>query len=90
MSIFDRINVMKTNNSDITWEEIEKYLDKDSYYEFLKHISPSVFKMAGNEQNRPKVTGIVLKVLQERDPQNATEEYAQKIVSAMQKVAKKF
>lgn len=80
--------MMKSNSHDITWDEIEKYIDKDTYKNFLKHISLSVFETASKEQNRSKVVKIVLKVLQESNPQNATEEYAQKIVDAIQKVAK--
>jgi hypothetical protein len=81
---------MKTKNSNLTWEEIEKYLDKDTYKEFLKHISPSVFEEVKDEKNRPKVLKTVLKILRERDPQNATEEYAQKLIDSMQKIAKKI
>ena len=83
---------MKTNDTnvsqDISWEEIEKYIQKDSYQEFLKQIPPSVFKMALNEQDRPKVVKTILKVLKERAPQNATEAYAKKIADRMQAVAR--
>lgn len=90
MSDFDRIIVMKTNNSNTSWKDIEKYLDKDSYKEFLKHILPSVFEEVKNEKSRPKVIDTVLKILRERDPQNATEEYAQNLVDLMQKVARRM
>lgn len=44
--------------------------------------------MALSRKDRSKVTKIILKVLQERDPQNASEAYAQKLVQQMQIVAK--
>ncbi len=83
------MNSDSTNVQDITLEDIEKYLQKDSYQKFLKQIPPSVFTMALNEQDKPKVIKIILQVLQDRDPQNATETYAQKMAEEMQKVAEK-
>ena len=82
---------MNTANDkkEITLEEIEKYLQGDNYKGFLKQIPLSIFKMAANEENTPMVIKSVMEALQEHDPQNATEEYAQKLVDAMQKVAKK-
>lgn len=82
---------MKTDNTavkEISWEEIQKYIHEDIYQDFLKQISPSIFKMALNENDRPKVIETILKVLRERDPPNATKEYAQKIVNRMQELAR--
>lgn len=82
---------MKTDNTlakDISWEDIQKYIHEDIYQKFLKQIPPSIYKMALNEDNRPKVIEAILKVLRERDPQNATEEYANKIADRMQELAR--
>lgn len=84
---------MNTNNTDsqnITWEEVEKYLENDSYKEFIKQIPPYIFNKVLKEGNRAEVTDTILKVLRERDPQNATEEYAQKIDNVMQLLAQKI
>ena len=83
---------MNTANDkkEITLEEIEKYLQGNNYKGFFKQIPPSIFKMAANEENTPMVMESVMEALLEHDPQNATEEYAQKLVDAMQKFAKKL
>ncbi|HUD44825.1 MAG TPA: hypothetical protein VMR41_04740 [Patescibacteria group bacterium] len=73
---------------DITWEEIQKYLDNDPYQEFLKQIPLLVYKMATDKNNRPKVIEAVMQALQERDPQNATEAYASKMADRMEEMAR--
>jgi aspartate/glutamate racemase len=81
---------MKTNNSsskDISWENIQKYIHEDIYKDFLKQIKPAIFKMALNKKDRPKVIQSIMKVLKEKDPKNATEDYAKKIADKMQKLA---
>ncbi len=80
--------MMKIKSTDISLEELKKYMEASSYKDFLKHISPSVFEEVASGNNRQKVLETVLKVLTERDPRNATEGYAEKVVDAMQKVAK--
>lgn len=85
---------MQTNDKavqqDISWEDIQKYIQKDIYKEFLKQIPQSVFKMALSRKDRPKVIKIILKVLHERDAQNASETYAEIIAKRMQTVAQKM
>lgn len=82
---------MKTDEistKDISWEEIQQYIDKnDSYKGFFEQIPLSIYKMALNKKERSKVIKAVMNVLQENDPKNATDEYAQKIVDRMQKLA---
>jgi DNA-binding ferritin-like protein (Dps family) len=81
---------MKKNNSslkDISWGDIQKYIDKDTYQNFFKQINPSIFKMALSEKNRPKVIQSILKVLKEKDPQNVSMDYAEKVADRMKELA---
>lgn len=83
---------MKKTTSDlgqIDWEQIETLIDI-KYKPFLKEIDPSVFKLVLDENKRPQVTESILVMLQNREPENATEEYAEEIVNLMQKVARKI
>ena len=82
---------MKTDKAslkDISFGDIQKYIDKDAYQNFFKQISPSIFKMALNDKDWSKVIASIMKVLKERYPQNATEEYANKVADRMQELAK--
>lgn len=72
---------------DISWDDIQKYIDKDAYQNFFKQISPSVFKMALNDKDRPRVIEAILKVLRERDLQNASIDYAEKVADRMKQLA---
>lgn len=44
--------------------------------------------MALNEKDRPKVIQSILKVLKEKDPQNATEDFAKKVADRMRELAR--
>jgi len=82
---------MKTNTSssrDISWKDIQEYIHEDIYQDFLKQIKPAIFKMALNEKDRPKVIQSILKVLKEKDPQNATEDFARKVADRMRELAR--
>jgi aspartate/glutamate racemase len=82
---------MKTKDSsskDISWEDIQKFIHGDIYQNFLKQIKPANFKMALNEKDRPKVIQSILKVLKEKDPKNATEDYAKKVADRMRELAR--
>jgi aspartate/glutamate racemase len=82
---------VKTNKSilnDISWEDIQKYIDKDTYQNFFKQINPSIFKMTLNDKDRPKVIEAILKVLKEKDPQSATKDYAEKVADRMKELAR--
>lgn len=74
----------------VTWEQIEALISDDKYKSFLKEIDPSVFKLVLDESKRPQVTASILTMLQSREPENATEEYAEEIVNLMIKVAEKY
>lgn len=83
---------MNTNTSptkQVTWEQIEALTSDDKYKSFLKEIDPSVYKLVLDETKRTQVTESILVMLQNREPANATEEYAGEIVNLMQKVAQK-
>ena len=82
------MNNDKVNPEDITWEEIQKHLDNDLYQEFLKQIPLSVYKMAVNKNDQPKVITAILKVMRENDPQNATKAYASKMADRMSELAR--
>jgi DNA-binding ferritin-like protein (Dps family) len=73
---------------DISWKEIQKYIHEDIYQDFFKQIKPEIFKMALNEKDRPKVIQSILKVLKEKDPQNATEDFAKKVADRMRELAR--
>ena len=81
---------MKNNNSsqDISWEEIQKYINQDIYQEFLQHIPLSIYKIALDKNDRPKVIAAVIKMLKEQDPQHATETHVFKMADRMAEVAK--
>lgn len=84
---------MKTDSSltkQVTWEQIEALIGEEKYKSFLKEIDPSVYKLVLDENKRPQVTASILTMLQSREPENATEEYAEEIVNLMIKVAKKY
>lgn len=81
---------MKTNtplSKQVTWNQIEALISDDKYKSFLKEINPSVYKMVLDENKRPQVTASILTMLQNREPENATEEYAEEVVKLMVKVA---
>lgn len=83
---------MKTDTSltkQVTWEQIDALISDDKYKSFLKEIDPSVFKLVLDESKRSQVTASILTMLQSREPENATEEYAEKIVGLMIKVAER-
>lgn len=82
---------MKTGNTNakqISWNYIEPYLHEDFYRDFLKQINLSVFRMALTDADRPKMVKAILKVLKERDPQNANEEFANKMADRMKELAR--
>jgi hypothetical protein len=41
----------KASLKDISFGDIQKYIDKDAYQNFFKQISPSIFKMALNDKD---------------------------------------
>ena len=73
---------------DISWKEIQKYIHEDIYQDFFKQIKPEIFKMALDEKDRPKVIQAILKVLKEKDPQNATEDFAKKVADRMRELTR--
>lgn len=73
----------------VSWEEIEVLITDDKYKPSLQKVGPSIYNMVLEERNRPKVIESVLKMLRDKEPENATEEYAEKIVDLMQEVARK-
>jgi hypothetical protein len=78
----------KSNITDISWEEIQKYTnDNESYKGFFEQIPLSVYKMTLNKKDRPEVINAILKVLRKNDAKNVSEEYAQIIADRMQKLA---
>lgn len=72
----------------VSWEEIERLITDDIYKPSLQKIGPSLYKMVLEESNRPKIIESVLKMLRDKEPDNTTEEYAEKIVNLMQQVAR--
>ena len=83
---------MKNNiplTKQITWKQIEALVSEDKYKTFLREIDPSVFKLVLDESKKLQVTASILTMLQNREPENATEEYAEEVVKLMQKVAQK-
>jgi hypothetical protein len=85
---------MKTDDitsQDISWSEIQEYVNNhESYKAFMKQIPLSIYKMALDKKEKPKVLKAVMKILRENDSTNASEEYAQIIVERMQKLAKEI
>jgi hypothetical protein len=82
---------MKKSNSplkDISWDDIQKYIDKDAYQNFFKQINPSIFKIALNDKDRPRVIEAILKVLKEKDPKNVSLDYAEKVADRMKELAR--
>jgi len=72
----------------VTWPEFITHINEEKNQQLLKKISPSTFKYILDESNYSKVIKSLLKTLKQTDPQNATEEYAEKMLSAMQEVAR--
>ena len=78
----------ETSTKDISWEEIQQYIDKnDSYKGFFEQIPLSIYKMAINKEEKAKVIRAIVKVLHEKDLANASEEYAQKVADMMENLA---
>lgn len=74
----------------VSWTDIDMLISDVGYKSFLKEIDPSVFTLVLDEDKRPQVTASILTMLQIREPENATQEYAEEIVNLMQKVAQKI
>jgi len=74
----------------LAWAQIEPLISEEKYKNFLKGIDPAVFKLVLDENKRPQVTESILTMLQNREPEHATQEYAEEIVEMMVKVAEKF
>lgn len=81
------MKINKPTLNDISSEDIQKYIDNETYQNFFKQISPTVFKMALNDNDRSKVIEAILKVLKEKDPQSATIDYAEKVAYRMKELA---
>ena len=71
----------------ITWQDIEPLIFNVKYKEFFKNLDTKIFELVLDENSKPKVVESVLKVLRERDPQNATNEHAEEIIELMKKIA---
>lgn len=74
----------------VTWAEFITRINEVKNQQFLKKISPATFKYILKESNRPKMIESLLKTLKQTDPQNATKEYAEKIIEAMSEVSRMF
>ena len=72
------------------WHQIEELITEEKYQSILKAIDPAVFKMVLNDNQRTQVTASILTMLQSREPEHATKEYAEKIVDLMKLVAQKI
>ena len=81
---------MSLSKSPSTWADIEPLISEAKYKGFLKDIDPAVFRLVLDEHKRPQVTESILTMLQNREPEHATQEYAEEIVEMMVKVAEKF
>ena len=84
---------MTTDNNQIkntTWQDIEPLILDEKYKEFFKNLDIKTFELVLDENSRPKVVESVLKMLGERDPQNATMENAEITVAYMRETALKF
>ena len=73
----------------VSWDEIVKLIKGAQYEHILKKIKPSTLKFVLDKKNADKVIKSLLKVLQNTDPENATPDYAQKLMEIMRKVADK-
>jgi len=76
--------------NNMTWQDIEPLILDDKYKEFFKNLDTKTFELVLDENSRPKVLESVLKMLSERDPENATQEDANEIIEVMQRVATKI
>ncbi len=74
----------------ISWEDIEPLIEDDKYKSFLRSIDPKTFKLVLDENSRPQVIESILEMLKNQEPENASREYAEKIVNLMQTVAEKI
>jgi guanine deaminase len=81
-------NSRQTNN--ITWQDIEPLILDDKYKEFFENLDTKTFELVLDEKSRPQVVESVIKMLGERDPENATQEYANEIIEVMGKVSKQI
>jgi hypothetical protein len=72
----------------VTWSEFITRISEEKNQRFLKKISPATFRFILEESNRPKIIKSLLKTLKQTDPKNATKEYAEKMLSAMQEFAR--
>ena len=54
----------------------------------LKGISKQTYMLILDEHSHDNVINILLKTLKKEDPNNATQEYAEKVLKVMRKVAK--
>ncbi len=77
----------KDAQKSITWQDIEPLILDEKYKEFFKNIDPEAFKLVLDGNNRDQVVTSVLKMLMEKDPKNATREYAEEITELMKKTA---
>lgn len=71
----------------VTWAEVVKLLNEKQYKQLFSVIDPKILKFATREKNKAKAIKALVRALQLTDPENATPEYAQKIVTVMQKIA---
>jgi len=74
----------------ITWQDIEPLILDEKYKEFFKNLDPETYKLVLDEENKPKVTESILKMLKSTDPENATPEYVKGIIEDMKKVVNKI
>jgi len=70
----------------VTWPELVTLIKQKKNQQFLKKISPEIFKYILDEKNHSKVIKSLLKTLKQTDPKNSTKEYAEVLIEVMKKV----
>ncbi|QQS43855.1 nucleoside deaminase [Candidatus Roizmanbacteria bacterium] len=74
----------------ISWEEIKPFLDIEKNKDFLENIDSKTLQLILDENSKSHVVESVLKMLKKREPENATQEYAEELAELMKKTALNF
>lgn len=71
----------------VVWEDVIRLLQEKNNQEVLKKIDPETFRFLLDKNNHSKVIDSLLKTLKDIDPENATVNYANKLIEIMKLVA---
>ena len=72
----------------MTWEEFISALNSEDNKSFLDSIDPETYRQILDDKNHLKLKRRFLKSLKKNDPENATNDYVESLISAMKEVAK--